>query len=287
MELIFSQAVNSLVYAMLLFVLSAGLSLIFGLMNVINIAHGSFFMIGGYVALALAGATGNYWLALTLAPVPAIAMGVVMERVFLRRLYKRGHLDQVLLTFGFTYIFIGGVRWLWGADIRTLAVPGILEGAVEIGSLALPKYRLFIIGVGLALATLLWLLLERSRFGAMVRAGVDDAFTATGLGIDVSLLFSAVFALGVGLSALGGVVAAPVLGVYPGLDAEVLIPSFIVVVVGGLGSLKGAFIASIVVGVLDTLGKSYLPELSIFIVYLALIVVLLTRPQGLCGRVPA
>jgi branched-subunit amino acid ABC-type transport system permease component len=287
MELIFSQAMNSVVYAMLLFVLSAGLSLIFGLMNVINIAHGSFFMIGGYVALALAGATDSYWLALALAPVPAIAMGVVMERVFLRRLYKRGHLDQVLLTFGFTYIFVDGVRLLWGADIHTLAVPGVLEGALEIGSLALPKYRLFIIGFGLTLAALLWLLLERSRFGAMVRASVDDAFTASGLGIDVSRLFSAVFALGIGLSALGGVVAAPVLGVYPGLDSEVLIPAFIVVVIGGLGSLKGAFIASIVVAVLDTLGKSYLPELSIFIVYLALVVVLLARPQGLCGRAPA
>jgi branched-subunit amino acid ABC-type transport system permease component len=284
MELILTQAVNSLVFAMLLFILSAGLSLIFGLMNVINIAHGSFFMIGGYCALAIAGMTGNFWLALALAPVPAIGMAVVMERLLLRRLYRRGHLDQVLLTFGFTYIFVDGVRWLWGADIHALVVPPVLSGAVSFGAFSVPAYRLFIIAVGLTLAGLLWLLLERSRFGAMVRAGVDDAFTASGLGIDVSLLFSVVFATGIGLAAFGGVVAAPVLGVYPGLDAEVIIPAFIVVVVGGLGSLKGAFLASLVVGTLDTLGKTVIPELSIFIVYLALIVVLLVRPQGLYGR---
>jgi branched-chain amino acid transport system permease protein len=253
---------------------------------VVNISHGSFFMLGGFVALAIAGAGGSFWLALVLAPAVATALGVLIERVLLRRVYRRGHLDQVLLTFGLTYVFIDGVRWIWGADIRTLATPEVLTGAWTFGAVTLPKYRLFIIACGILIAATLWFMLERSRVGAMVRAGVDDSFTAAGLGIDVSLLFSLVFAVGVGTAALGGVIAAPVLGVFPGLDAEVLIPAFIVVVIGGLGSLKGAFVASLLVGAVDTVGRAYFPELAMFLVYLAMILVLLARPQGLYGRVP-
>jgi branched-chain amino acid transport system permease protein len=287
MELLLNQATNSLVQAMLLFIMSAGLSLIFGLMNVVNISHGSFFMLGGFVALSIAGASGSFWLAMALAPVVATALGVLIERVLLRRVYRRGHLDQVLLTFGLTYVFVDGVRWIWGADIRTLATPDSLAGVWNIGSLTLPKYRLFIIACGILIGATLWFMLDRSRLGAMVRAGVDDAFTASGLGIDVSLLFSVVFAVGVGIAALGGVIAAPVLGVFPGVDAEVLIPAFIVVVIGGLGSLKGAFVASLLVGAVDTVGRAYFPELAMFLVYLAMICVLLVRPQGLYGRAVA
>jgi branched-chain amino acid transport system permease protein len=175
------------------------------------------------------------------------------------------------------------VRWVWGADIRDLPVPEVLSGVFDISGLILPKYRLFLIAFGGLIALALWMFLERSRLGAMVRAGVDDAFTANGIGINVSLLFAAVFALGVGLAALGGTVAAPILGVFLGMDIEILIPAFIVVVIGGMGSLRGALVAGILVGMVDTFGKAYFPDFALFIVYLLMVVVLLARPQGLFG----
>jgi branched-chain amino acid transport system permease protein len=283
MEFIATQLVNGLAYGVLLFLMSAGLSLIFGLMNVVNVAHGSFFMLGAFFALAIQKWTGSFWAALALSWIPAVAVGVVMERVFIRKLYTRGHLDQVLLTFGFTFVFVDLVRMVWGADIRELAIPDVLSGVVEVGGVIVPKYRLFLIAFGGLVGLLLWLFLERSRVGAMVRAGVDDAFTATGIGINVPLLFASVFALGVGLAAIGGTVAGPILGLYPGMDIEILIPAFIVVVIGGMGSLRGAFVASVFVGLVDTFGKAYFPDFALFMIYLLMVVVLLTRPQGLFG----
>jgi len=283
MEFIATQLVNGLAYGVLLFLMSAGLSLIFGLMNVVNVAHGSFFMLGAFFALAIQKWTGSFWAALALSWIPAVAVGVVMERVFIRKLYTRGHLDQVLLTFGFTFVFVDLVRMVWGADIRELAIPDVLSGVVEVGGVIVPKYRLFLIAFGGLVGLLLWLFLERSRVGAMVRAGVDDAFTATGIGINVPLLFASVFALGVGLAAVGGTVAGPILGLYPGMDIEILIPAFIVVVIGGMGSLRGAFVASVFVGLVDTFGKAYFPDFALFMIYLLMVVVLLTRPQGLFG----
>lgn len=283
MQTLITQLVNGLVFGMLLFMMSAGLSLIFGLMNVVNIAHGSFFMLGAFFALAIMQWTGSFWLALSLSWLPAVILGLVMERVFLRKLYARGHLDQVLLTFGFTFVFSDLVRVVWGTDIRDLPVPAILSGVFEIAGVVVPKYRLFLIVLGGLIALALWLFLERSRLGAMVRAGVDDAFTANGIGINVSLLFAAVFAVGVGLAAVGGAAAGPVLGLYLGMDIEILIPAFIVVVIGGMGSLRGAFVASIFVGVIDTFGKAYFPDFAMFVVYLLMVVVLLTRPEGLFG----
>jgi branched-chain amino acid transport system permease protein len=283
MEFIATQLVNGLAYGVLLFLMSAGLSLIFGLMNVVNVAHGSFFMLGAFFALAIQKWTGSFWAALALSWIPAVAVGVVMERVFIRRLYTRGHLDQVLLTFGFTFVFVDLVRMVWGADIRELAIPDVLSGIVEVGGVIVPKYRLFLIVFGGLVGLILWLFLERSRVGAMVRAGVDDAFTATGIGINVPLLFASVFALGVGLAAVGGTVAGPILGLYPGMDIEILIPAFIVVVIGGMGSLRGAFVASVFVGIVDTFGKAYFPDFALFMIYFLMVVVLLTRPQGLFG----
>ena len=283
MEFIATQLVNGLAYGVLLFLMSAGLSLIFGLMNVVNVAHGSFFMLGAFFALAIQKWTGSFWAALALSWIPAVAVGVVMERVFIRKLYTRGHLDQVLLTFGFTFVFVDLVRMVWGADIRELAIPDVLAGVLEVGGVIVPKYRLFLIAFGGLVGLILWLFLERSRVGAMVRAGVDDAFTATGIGINVPLLFASVFALGVGLAAVGGTVAGPILGLYPGMDIEILIPAFIVVVIGGMGSLRGAFVASVFVGLVDTFGKAYFPDLALFMIYLLMVVVLLTRPQGLFG----
>jgi branched-chain amino acid transport system permease protein len=240
-------------------------------------------MIGAFCALAIMRWTGSFWLALALSWIPAVIIGIAMERIFIRRLYSRGHLDQVLLTFGFTFVFVDLVRMIWGADIRELAVPDVLSGVFNVGGVIIPRYRVFLIAFGGLIALLLWLFLERSRVGAMVRAGVDDAFTANGIGINVQLLFGAVFALGVGLAAIGGTVAGPILGLYPGMDIEILIPAFIVVVVGGMGSLRGAFVASLFVGLVDTFGKAYFPGLALFLIYLLMVIVLLTRPQGLFG----
>ena len=283
MEYLTSQVVNGLVFGILLFMMSAGLSLIFGLMNVVNMAHGSFFMLGAFTAYTIAQWSGNYWLALGIGWVPAVVAAVLMERLFIKPLYKRGHLDQVLLTFGFIYVFSDLTHMIWGTDILNVAVPSSLEGVLEIAGAIVPKYRLFIIAFGGLVAALRWWFLERSRVGAMVRAGVDDAATAAGIGINVPLLFGCIFALGAALAAIGGIVASPILGTYLGMDIEILIPAFIVVVIGGMGSLRGALVASLFVGLVDTFGKAYFPDFSLFVIYLLMVVVLLARPQGIFG----
>jgi branched-chain amino acid transport system permease protein len=283
MDFIISQLLNSLALGVLLFLMSAGLSLIFGLMNVVNIAHGSFFMIGAFTAFTLVQMFGSFWLALAIGWVPAVACAILMERVFIRPMYNRGHLDQVLLTFGFIFVFGDLAKFLWGADIRNVAPPAILDGSLQIAGTILPKYRLFLVVFGGVVAAALWWFLERSRIGAMVRAGVDDAATASGIGINVPLLFGCIFALGAALAAIGGIVASPIMGTYLGMDIEILIPAFIVVVVGGMGSLRGALVAGLLVGVIDTFGKAYFPDYALFMVYLLMVVVLLARPQGLFG----
>jgi branched-chain amino acid transport system permease protein len=283
MEFLFAQALNGVVYGMLLFLIAAGLSLIFGLMNVVSLVHGSFFMLGAFIGFAIVRATGNFWLALVLAPIPVTIVGTLLEMGFLRPLYRRGHLDQVLLTFGFTFVFFDAVQTFWGREIYSIPVPPILEGAIHLGSGVYPLYRLFLIALGCVLAIVLWLMLERSRLGAMVRAGVDDSAMAAGLGGNVPALFTGVFAGGVALAALGGVVAGPILGVYTGMDTDILIPAFIVIVVGGMGSLRGAFLGSLLIGEADTFGRAYLPDLALFFIYLVMAVMLLVRPQGIFG----
>src|ERR1700726_3756330 len=238
MEVFVAQLLNGLVYGVLLFLIAAGLSLIFGLMNVVSLAHGSFFMLGAYFGLSIFRITGSFWWALVLAPFPVIALGVLMELLFLRPLYRRGHLDQVLLTFGFTSVFLDLVQTLWGRTVLRLPVPDALQGTVQIGLGVFSAYRLCLIGFGFAIALLLWLVLERSRIGAMVRAGVDNAAMAAGLGGNIPALFTGTFGFGVALAALGGIAAGPVLGLYPGMDTEILIPAFIVIVIGGLGRLR-------------------------------------------------
>src|SRR5271165_5206626 len=285
MEFLLAQLLNGLVYGMLLFLTAAGLSLIFGLMNVVSLAHGSFFMLGAFVGLTIFELTHNFWIAFVLAPIPVAVLGIAMEILFLRPLYRRGHMDQVLLTFGFTFVFFDLVQSVWGRTVRGLSPPQALQGMVEIGVGVFSSYRLFLIGLGFAIALLLWLFLERSRLGAMVRAGVDDAAMAAGLGANIPALFSSIFGAGVALAALGGIAAGPVLGLYPGMDADILIPAFIVIVIGGMGSLRGAFLGSLLIGVADTFGKAYLPNLALFLIYLLMAVVLLVRPQGMFGIV--
>jgi branched-chain amino acid transport system permease protein len=283
MEYLFAQLLNALVYGMLLFLMAAGLSLIFGLMNVVSLAHGSFFMLGAFIGLSLFEVTHNFWIAFLLAPIPVAILGIATEILFLRPLYRRGHMDQVLLTFGFTFVFFDVVQSVWGRTVRGLPAPESLQGLVQIGVGVFQGYRLFLIALGFALALLMWLFLDRSRLGAMVRAGVDDAAMAAGLGANVPALFTAIFGAGVALAALGGVAAGPILGLYPGMDAEILIPAFIVIVIGGMGSLRGAFVGSLLIGAADTFGKAYLPSMALFLIYLVMAAILLVRPQGLFG----
>jgi len=283
MDLLVAQLLNGLVYGVLLFLMAAGLSLIFGLMNVVSLAHGSFFMLGAFVGLSIIHLTGSFWLALVLAPIPVVVLGVLMEVLFLRPLYPRGHMDQVLLTFGFTFVFYDLVQSVWGRVVLRLPTPDALQGTLHIGLGVFSAYRLFLIGFGFAIALVLWLVLERSRIGAMVRAGVDNAAMAAGLGANIPALFTGVFGFGVALAGLGGVAAGPILGLYPGMDAEILIPAFIVIVIGGMGSLRGAFAGSLLIGIADTFGKAYFQSIALFLIYLAMTAVLLIRPQGLFG----
>ncbi|HLE28466.1 MAG TPA: branched-chain amino acid ABC transporter permease [Anaerolineales bacterium] len=280
-----TQLLNGLVTSMLLFVLAAGLSLIFGLMDVINLTHGAFYLLGGYIGLAMVRQFDSFWLALLLAPVAVGALGLMIEFFFLRRLYGRGrHLEQVLLTFGVALIIIDLTRATWGAYVEAVPSPALLAGQVTVFNLRFPIYRLSLIAFGLALALLLWLLIGRTRLGAIVRAGVSDAQMVSGLGIDVHAVFAGVFGFGVALAALAGVVGAPVFSLYPGLDSEILILALAVVVVGGLGTLKGAFFGSLLIGLADTFGKAFLPEFSRFLLFAVMAVVLLIRPWGLFGQ---
>jgi branched-chain amino acid transport system permease protein len=276
------QALNGISFGMLLFLLAAGLSLIYGLMKVLNLTHGSFYLLGGYIGVAVMRITGSFVLA-TLAGAFAIAVvGAVMERFFLRRFHLQ-ELPQALLTFGFLFIFSDLAMVIWGSDPETMPKPAIFENSVQLGGFYYPSYRLFIIAFGLAVAAFLWWLQEGTRVGAMLRASVDNEEVARALGINVSLLFSLVFALGAFLAALGGVMGGPIVGVYPGADFDVLLLGFVVVIIGGLRSLKGALFGGLVVGLLDNFGKVFFPELALFTVFAPMALILALRPSGLFG----
>lgn len=278
------QLLNGLAYSLLLFLLAAGLSLIFGMLNIINLSHGALYMIGAYLGLTIAQVIGNFWVALLLAPLLVGVLGTLIEQVLLRPLYQRDHLDQVLLTLGLAYITGDLVKWIWGADVQSLDAPAGLAGTIALGGAAFPVYRLFVIGLGLALAGLLWFMLARTRVGVIVRAGVTDREMVSGLGINIDLTFRLVFAIGAALAALGGVAAGPILSLFPGMDGDVLVFGLIIVVIGGMGTLGGAFWGSLLVGVVDTFGSVWLPNWSLFTVYALMAAVLLWRPTGLFGQ---
>jgi branched-subunit amino acid ABC-type transport system permease component len=281
---VFAQALNGLSYGVLLFLLSVGLTLIFGMLDVVNLAHGSFYMLGAYAGLALIGATGNFWLALVLAPIAVGLVGAVAERACLRPLYRRPPLDQVLLTFGFIYLFEDVVKWIWGGRIRSIPGPAIFAGSVNVLGVPFPSYRLFVIVFGLAMAVALWLLIERTRLGSIIRAGVFDAEMTAGLGINIHRVFTGVFAFGAALAGLSGVIAGPIQSAYPAMGGEILIRTLIVVVVGGLGSLKGSLVGSLIIGQAETFGKAWLPDAAMLMIYVVMALIVLLRPQGLFGR---
>jgi branched-chain amino acid transport system permease protein len=283
MEFWLTQAVNGVSFGAMLFLLASGLSLIFGVMRIVNLAHGSYFLLGGYVGLTTAVRTGSFALALLAGASAVAVLGLAMERLFLRSLRGQA-LAQVLMTMGFALVFQDLSLLLWGGDPHAIPVPAFLSRSLRAGPVFVPTYRLFIVAVAVAVGLALWLFLERTRLGARIRATVDDAEMAEGVGVSVPVVSAGVFALGAFLAALGGVVGGAFIGVYPGLDFEVLPYAFVVVIVGGLGSLPGVVVGSLAVGLLDNFGKALFPELSYFTLFAPMALILALRPTGLFGR---
>jgi branched-chain amino acid transport system permease protein len=277
------QAFNGISYGALLFLLASGLTLIFGVMRIVNLAHGSYFLLGGYVALSVIWTTGSWLLALPVAALVLAAVGLLMERIFLRPL-GFDPLRQVLLTIGFAFLFQQAALDIWGGDQLDITPPDILKDSVVIGGLYFPVYRIFMIGMAIAIGLALWLAMEKTRIGAMVRAAVDDAEMARGVGIDTSRVSMFIFALGAFLAALGGAIGGAFLGIYPGLDFVILPIAFAVVIIGGMGSLAGAAVGSLIVGLADNFGKALFPEISYFTLYAPMVLILALKPTGLFGR---
>lgn len=276
------QCLNSVQYGLLLFLVASGLTLIFGIMGVINLAHGSFYMIGAYLAFTLSSLLGSLPLALLVGIVLAVAFGYVLEWVFFSYLYDREHLQQVLMTYGLILVFEELRSILVGDDVHGVDIPGWLAGSIAIGNgMTYPVYRLFVSGVCLALALGMYLLISKTRLGMMVRAGATNREMVQSLGINITLLYRVVFAVGVALAVFAGMIAAPVSSVYPGMGGQVLIICFVVVVIGGIGSIKGALIAALLIGFVDTFGKVLWQEGAGALVYALMAAILLWRPAGL------
>ena len=279
------QLLNSLQYGLLLFLVASGLTLIFGIMGVINLAHGSFYMVGAYLAWSLASMTGSLLAAIVLGVALSVALGLALEWLLIRRFYHRDHLYQVLLTYGLILAFEELRSIIWGDDVQGVPVPEILSASIPLtDTLSYPVYRLMMSGVCLLVALGMYLLIRRTRLGMMIRAGAHSRELVETLGINVRLLFQVVFALGVALAAFAGMLAAPVSSVYPGMGNQVLIICFVVVVIGGIGSIRGALIAALLIGFAETFGQVFVPQLAGMMVYLLMALVLVLRPEGLFGR---
>jgi branched-chain amino acid transport system permease protein len=281
------QCLNAVQYGLLLFLVASGLTLIFGILGVINLAHGSFYMLGAYLAYALAPlvaahAGGGFVAALAIGVVLSVAFGYVLEWVFVSYLYERDHLQQVLMTYGLILVFEELRSIALGDDVHGVTVPGWLAGSVQLGGvMTYPIYRLFMSGICLLVALALYAVITRTRVGMAIRAGASNREMVQALGVDIRLLYRIVFAAGVALAVFAGMIAAPVTSVYPGMGNQVLIVSFVVVVIGGIGSIRGALLASLLVGFVDTFGNVLLPQVAGLLVYLLMAAVLLWRPEGL------
>jgi branched-chain amino acid transport system permease protein len=278
-----TQTLNGLFSAALLFLIASGLTLAFGVMRIVNIAHGSFYMLGVYVAYTVVSRTGSLFAGAVAAVIVVAVAGLVVERVFLRR-FSAQQLPQMMMTMGFALIFRDATFIIWGGDPFTLPYPPSLGVSLEVGEIVFPLYRLFVVVVATAVAVLLWAVNDRTLIGARLRATVDDPEMAAATGINVRKLSGLVFAAGAGLAAFGGVMGGPILGGYPGVDFDLLPLAFVVVIVGGMGSLKGAVVGSIIVGLVDNFGKALVPELSYFTLFAPMVLVLALKPTGLYGR---
>lgn len=276
-----TQLLNAVQFSMLLFLLSIGLTVIFGLLHFVNLAHGALYMMGAYIGVSLAAQSGSYWVAFLLAPVAVALIGIVLYVTLIRRLRHAGPMNQVLVTFGLIFVFLDIVRMGWGDIELSLAVPEVFSDPIRVFGAPYPSYRLFVIALGAAVMAGLTLALARTQIGAMIRAGVENGPMAACLGINVERLFFAVFCLGCALAGLAGVVAAPVFAATTGMGTAILIPALIVVVIGGLGSLQGAILGSFIVGFTDTFGAVLLPGFSAVLIYVMLAAVLVLRPAGI------
>ena len=278
------QVLNGVQYGLLAFLVASGLTLVFSILGIINLAHGAFCMIGAYLAFSLTAAVGSFFLAIPIGLAIVVVLAIVTERLAIALIYRRSHLQQVLLTFGLTLILNEAQRLIWGSDFHSVAVPDVLAGSIPLT----PRedyqiYRLFVAGVCMAVAVGLYVTIEKTRFGMIIRASASNRQMAEALGVHVPRLFTLVFSLGVALAALAGMIGAPLSSVYPGMGDRILIVSFIIVVIGGVGSIKGAFVGAMAVGLADTFGRVLIPELASIVIYALMAIVLLWRPQGLFG----
>lgn len=280
------QSLNSLALGGVLFTLAAGFSLIFGLMRIANLSHGAYFMLGAYVGLSVVDSGHSFFLAMLASIVTIGALGIVVERVILRRLAGNS-LSQVLATLGVAFVIADCSLWFWGGDPRPVSAPSFLAGGIEILGLTFPIYRIAVVVFSIVVALGLWVLLEKTKLGVMIRASVDDRQMAQGIGVPATKLFSIVFCLGAALAGLGGIVAAPILSVYPGLDADMLPLALVVVILGGLGSLAGAFIGSFLIGFIYSFGQVLFPDLAYIILFLPMLIILAVRPRGIFGKITA
>ena len=279
------QLLNGLQYGLLLFLVSSGLTLVFGIMGIINLAHGSFYMVGAYLAWSLASMTGNLATAIAIAIPLTVVLGMALEKLLFRQLYTRDHLYQVLLTYGLILVFEELRSIIWGDDVHGVAVPALLNASIPLTeNLSYPVYRLAISGVCLLLAFALYVLIQKTRLGMMIRAGASNRDMVQSLGIDIKLIYTLVFAMGVALAAFAGMINAPLSSVTPNMGSHVLIICFVVVVIGGIGSVKGAMAASLMIGLAETFGQVLVPEVAGMIVYGLMAIVLVWRPEGLFGR---
>jgi branched-chain amino acid transport system permease protein len=284
LDLIALQLFTGLALGAIYVLLAVGLSLIFGMLTVVNFAHGAFFMLGAYMGLVALEKTGSFWLAMLLAPLAVAALGMLCERWLIRPLYGRGIDYPLLLTFGLAYMLVEAVRMAFGKAGLPFDTPEILQGATSLGFADFPTYRLFVIGVVAALLAVLWLVIEKTSFGLIVRAGARDPVIVRVLGVDVSRVWLIVFGVGTGIAALAGVLSAPLQGVSPEMGTSVLTIAFVVTVVGGMGSLLGAVAAGLLVGVAESMSALFFPEASKVSMFVIMALVLLIRPQGLFGR---
>ena len=275
---------HGLAYAGLLFLVSAGLTLVFGMMNVLNFAHAAMYMLGAYFSYTLLQATDQFWLSLMICPILLFVVGALIERFLLRRVHAFGHVHELLLTFGLAYIITEVVKWVWGNFPLAVNIGGFLGDTVEIVGITYPVYRIFIFVCAVFVGTVMALILYKTRLGIILRAAVNDSEMVNALGFNVPLVFMGVFAFGAALSGFAGVIAGPLLSTYPGMAHEILIDAFVVIVVGGFGSLGGAVIASLIIGELQSFGVLLFPKLSLALVYLLMAAVLIVKPSGLFGE---
>lgn len=283
MAFFISQTINGIVFGMLLFLLAAGFTLMFGTMKIANLAHGSYYLLGGYIGFSIAKHTNNFFLACLGGLLAIGILGMCTYKVILEKHFARGVLAQVLVTFGMLLIISDLCRWIWGGIPLAIPKPEILQGSIYLGKIVFPIYRLAVIIMGGLILIFLWWFHERTKYGAIVRAGVDDEEMTQATGINISLVKTLVFSIGASLAGFAGVIGGPFVGLSTGLDLEILLLALVVVIIGGMGSLWGALVGALFIGLLDSFGKSLLPELSIFAEFAAMVIVLAIKPSGLFG----